>query len=326
MIPKNKASIAFSIIINNYNYGRFLREAIDSALDQTYPGVEVIVVDDGSTDESRDVIASYGTRLVSVLKANGGQASAFNAGFAASQGDWILFLDSDDVFATNKAESLMAYTRRFSSVGFMAHNLEYCDESGGPTSWFDSPIASLQVVDDRRMVRRGKVSALLPATSALAVERRVLSEILPMPEDIVITADNYIKTAARSLTPMLLIPEQLAKQRIHHRNSYTRFAQTDETRLKQWRIGAEIGFRLKERFPYLSKLAWKQYGHVLFELGASKSPNAKSILKHVQSNYNSFDYSPVCCYYVAGAYVKSLLRDRMGTILSNRTSLRREPW
>src|SRR5207253_5996288 len=86
-----------SIIVNNYNYGRFLREAVDSALNQTYRHTEVIVVDDGSTDRSPEIIASYGERIVPVLKQNGGQNSALNAGFSLSRGDVILFLDSDDV-------------------------------------------------------------------------------------------------------------------------------------------------------------------------------------------------------------------------------------
>ena len=76
-----------SIIVNNYNYGRFLPDAIESALAQSYPRVEVIVVDDGSTDHSRAVIARYGARIHAVLKPNGGQASAFNAAFAHSYGE-----------------------------------------------------------------------------------------------------------------------------------------------------------------------------------------------------------------------------------------------
>ena len=95
-----------SIVINNYNYGRFLPEAIESALGHTYPNTEVIVVDDGSTDNSREVISKYGSRVISVLKANGGQGSAFNAGFAASKGDLIFFLDSDDFFYPEKVASI----------------------------------------------------------------------------------------------------------------------------------------------------------------------------------------------------------------------------
>src|SRR5262245_57305107 len=91
-----------SILINNYNYARFLREAIDSALAQSYPHAEIVVVDDGATDGSREVIASYGSALTVVVKENGGQASAFNAGVTASRGDILCVLDSDDYFHPNK--------------------------------------------------------------------------------------------------------------------------------------------------------------------------------------------------------------------------------
>src|SRR5271166_6653726 len=100
-----------TILINNFNYGRFLRQAIDSALNQTYHNVEVIVVDDGSTDESRTIIGSYGNRIISVLKKNGGQASAFNAGIAASQGEIICMLDADDFFYPDKVERVIPYSQ-----------------------------------------------------------------------------------------------------------------------------------------------------------------------------------------------------------------------
>src|SRR4051812_4883990 len=81
-----------SIIIDNYNYARYLPDAIDSALGQTYRPIEVIVVDDGSSDGSREIIIAYGDRLLPVFKANGGQASAFNAGLASCQGEIVIFL------------------------------------------------------------------------------------------------------------------------------------------------------------------------------------------------------------------------------------------
>src|SRR2546422_9955025 len=96
-----------TIIVNNYNYGRFLREAVDSALNQTYRNTEVIVVDDGSTDGSPEIIASYGDRIIPVLKQNGGQNSALNAGFSLSRGDVILFLDSDDVLVPTAVEAAL---------------------------------------------------------------------------------------------------------------------------------------------------------------------------------------------------------------------------
>src|ERR1019366_4357461 len=121
-----KASLPLvSILINNYNYGRFLRDAIDSALNQTYSNIEVIVVDDGSTDSSREIIATYEKRIIPVLKANGGQASAFNAGFAASKGDWVYLLDSDDLFNAKKVERVWELAAAYPSAGLIAHNCEY---------------------------------------------------------------------------------------------------------------------------------------------------------------------------------------------------------
>src|SRR5436853_5073279 len=97
-----------SIVISSYNYGRYLPAAIDSALAQTYAPREVIVVDDGSTDDSRAVIARYGGEVTAVLKENGGQASAFNAGLRASRGEVVCFLDSDDVLLPRAVELAVA--------------------------------------------------------------------------------------------------------------------------------------------------------------------------------------------------------------------------
>src|SRR5690242_15345928 len=80
------APLLVSIIIDNYNYGQYLQAAIESALGQTYHNIEVVVVDDGSTDDSREVIGRYDGRITAVLKENGGQASALNAGFVRSHG------------------------------------------------------------------------------------------------------------------------------------------------------------------------------------------------------------------------------------------------
>jgi Glycosyl transferase family 2 len=90
-----------SIIINNYNYARFLGRCIQSALDQTEPADEIIVVDDGSTDKSLEIAEEFSRAITIVAKKNGGQASAYNSGLAASTGDLICFLDADDLLYAN---------------------------------------------------------------------------------------------------------------------------------------------------------------------------------------------------------------------------------
>ena len=85
-----------SIIITCYNYGRFVSNAIASALDQSYKNVEVVVVNDGSTDHSHDVISQFGDRITYINQPNLGAASARNAGICRAQGAWVVPLDGDD--------------------------------------------------------------------------------------------------------------------------------------------------------------------------------------------------------------------------------------
>jgi glycosyltransferase involved in cell wall biosynthesis len=104
--PPYGSTMKLSIIINNYNYAKYVGAAIDSALAVDWPNKEVIVADDGSTDSSREVILAYGATIVPLFLSNGGQNSACNAAFDRSTGDIIIFLDSDDVLFPSIAQTL----------------------------------------------------------------------------------------------------------------------------------------------------------------------------------------------------------------------------
>ena len=87
-----------SVIIPTYNTARYVQESINSVLEQDYPSIQLIVIDDGSTDETVDIIRRYGERVVWLTQQNQGAAAARNAGLAVAQGEYIAFLDSDDVW------------------------------------------------------------------------------------------------------------------------------------------------------------------------------------------------------------------------------------
>lgn len=127
-----------SIIVNNCNYAPYLAQAIDSALDQTYPHAEVIVVDDGSTDESRDIIRSYGSRIAAVLKPRCGQTSAMNTGFEVSRGEIICFLDADDVLLPGAADTVVPLFREEKVVN-VYWPLFVIDRSGAMTGRRNPP-------------------------------------------------------------------------------------------------------------------------------------------------------------------------------------------
>lgn len=208
-----------SILLNNYNYGHFLAEAIDSALAQTYQPVEVIVVDDGSTDNSREIIASYGDRIVPVLKPNGGQSSAFNAGYAVSRGDYIAFLDSDDLFLPGKLARIMEIAAAH-EVGWFFHHLQWTDAVLNPLETLGNAYASGEY-DFREAFVSGRCDFSGPATTGLVFSRALLDRLMPIPETITITSDNYLKYSSLALSSGYYLTEQLALQRIHGSNAYT---------------------------------------------------------------------------------------------------------
>jgi glycosyltransferase involved in cell wall biosynthesis len=299
-----------SIVINNHNYGRFLGEAIDSAISQKYPHTEVIVVDDGSTDNSRAVIAGFGERIHPVLQANGGQSSAINAGVAVSRGGWIHLLDADDVFYPHKLGRIAELATEYPTAGMIAHNLDYCNVSGdrlvyrlgGPTP--PSYILQRKLVDDRRLARRGKLSTWLTATSGLSIRRDVLGHLMPVPEQILVGTDNYLKIAILSLFPVLQVPDALAKQRLHGDNRYTMGHGADK-RLAVAQVDAILAFYLKKNYPHLGRLAWKQYGRVLHSLRSCGTAEARRIEHDIRASYSVIDSHPECLFYVAAAYTKA---------------------
>ena len=300
-----------SVLITNYNYGRFLAQAIDSALAQSYRDVEIIIVDDGSVDNSHEVIRRYGTRIIPIFKANEDLASALSTGFSKSTGDWILFLDSDDLYAPSKVETLMSYASKFPSAGMIAHNFDYCDAEGNPTTISSSMVAatSVRLVDDRAAVRSGKCTVALPPTSALALRRDTASKIFPVPQETRQQADRFIKWGAVALTPVLVIPEFLSTQRIHGRNCYTDRPKTEDFILADCVMGAGLAYRMKERFPALDKIAWKTYGAIAYRLMALRSKKAKEVRDVVRLEYGLLEWSLPSLYNVGGAFVAALVRD-----------------
>ena len=96
-----------SIIMPVYNGENYMREAIDSALAQTYENTEIIVVNDGSTDRTEEIAKSYGDRIVYVSKENGGSSSALNAGIKKMTGDFFSWLSHDDLYLPERTEELM---------------------------------------------------------------------------------------------------------------------------------------------------------------------------------------------------------------------------
>ncbi len=117
-----------SILICSYNYANYVGQTIDSALRQTWPNVEVVVVDDGSSDDSWSIISAFGERIKAIRQANGGQGAAYNSCFANSRGDWLVYLDCDDLLDAVCIERCMAQAR--DGVNKVAFPMRVIDAQG----------------------------------------------------------------------------------------------------------------------------------------------------------------------------------------------------
>jgi hypothetical protein len=171
---------SISIVICNYNYAHYIGEALDSALLQTYPASEIVIVDDGSTDPSLTIIRRYEAahdRIRVLTQANGGQIAAYNTGFKHARGDVILFLDSDDLLLPTALEQV---SRLFGKGVAKVHfRLRLIGPTGNELdALIPSELAEGHVA--AQFLSHGVPHASPPA-SGNAYRRKVLEKIFPLP-------------------------------------------------------------------------------------------------------------------------------------------------
>lgn len=210
-----------SIVINNYNYGRFLRQCIQSATSQTYKNLEIIVVDDGSTDTSREIIDDILTRhpaVKALFKKNGGQASAFNAGIQEAQGDLLLILDSDDYLAKTAVETAVnAFEKPLSRLSYGLTKVSLSGEIlgnyilPGPTRFCGDLIDAIL---EHNFFPGTPTSGNLFRASAVR-------GCLPIPESTYrISADLYVMCKSADHGKIKIIPSPLGYYRVHGNNNF----------------------------------------------------------------------------------------------------------
>ncbi|MCP9439393.1 MAG: glycosyltransferase family 2 protein [Nitrospira sp.] len=142
-----------SVIIPTYNRAGLVVEAIESVLRQTRPPREIIVVDDGSTDNTQQVLASFGNRISVIHQENQGVGRARNRALEVAQGRYLAFLDSDDLWMEHKLEWQIDLMERFPQLGFLFSDFVITGDGGqvtpkGLSTWFNHPVEWNQVLDD----------------------------------------------------------------------------------------------------------------------------------------------------------------------------------
>jgi glycosyltransferase involved in cell wall biosynthesis len=210
-----------SVLIDTYNHERFIEEAIESVLSQDFPAAEreILVVDDGSTDRTAEILAKFGSKIRILRKANGGQASAFNHGIPECRGELISLLDADDWWAPDKLTRVTNAMAANPEVGFIGHGIitVFPDGARRTDVLRDGFYFQANDLAGAQLFRR---RCAFMGTSRMTVRRTLVQRILPIPKEIQIQADEYIYTLASVLMPTRILPEPLTFYRVHADNGF----------------------------------------------------------------------------------------------------------
>jgi glycosyltransferase involved in cell wall biosynthesis len=264
--------VKISVIICTYNYAHYLFQCLQSVINQTYPPDEVIVIDDGSTDETFEVIRHF-EGIKYIRQEHAGKAAAFNRGIEASSGDLICHLDADDYWFERKLEYLLNAFQRFPNAGGIIHDavIIYDDEvppknlpNGGPPKFMslqDTILSAFLYLPKCYRKLRGYYYGRCPITpfvGGISVRKDVIEPYIPLPTDINLSVDGFLWFVA-STSILIYLPKVLSVYR-HHGRNYWRCnprAMKGQIRLYQWLISNPVFSKhlsKKQQMLFLAKL------------------------------------------------------------------------
>jgi glycosyltransferase involved in cell wall biosynthesis len=230
-------------LINTYNYGRYLPLAINSVLNQTYENIEIIVVDDGSTDDTSQVLERYRDRVRVIRTENGGQGHAFNVGIPAARGELIMLLDADDLWTRDKVARMVELAAHHPEAGLLYHRFINVDAYGNQLS---EPLPHILIEGDyRKNYMRSGGSYWAPVTSVLTLRTAVVRKFAPIFAYAVREgADTVLTDYCMMQTKVAASPDALAMRVLHGKNLYatgrdsevrTRATRESDVRRVEWR-------------------------------------------------------------------------------------------
>jgi glycosyltransferase involved in cell wall biosynthesis len=247
-------SIPFvTVLIDTYNHESFIEEAIASVLAQEFPAseTEILVVDDGSTDRTPDLVRKFGPRVRLLHKVNGGQASAFNEGIREARGEIVAFLDGDDWWTPGKLTAVAGVFAAEAGVGLVGHGITHVYPDGRQHTELPREVSRFRinlVADARKFcARRGFLG-----TSRMAYRSEILSRIGAVPEALKFEADEYLFSIAGIFADVMILRESFTFYRLHDRNLFQLANGSAEGIRKKQQVLAALAQSLRERFKQLA--------------------------------------------------------------------------
>jgi GT2 family glycosyltransferase len=222
-----------SVIIPAYNHVAYIDQCIRSVMAQTYSDYEIIVVDDGSTDGTVDVVRNYGNQITLIEQKNSGTQAARNTAIRAASGEFLALLDSDDAWLPNKLEREMEALERLPQAG-LVYSLAYMVDLSG-NILFDGKPMGTPISDPERAFEELVLWDKIPTLTAI-MRKECLNQIGGFDETYVGAADWDMWLRIAHKWPVVCVPECLALYRIHQHNTThwllkTRYAQEEWMRV-----------------------------------------------------------------------------------------------
>jgi hypothetical protein len=239
-----------SVLIDTYNHEHFIERAITSVLQQDLPmdGVEILVVDDGSTDRTPEIVHRFEPRVRLIRKANGGQASAFNVGIPECRGEIISFLDGDDWWAPGKLRRVVELMFADPSLGIVGHAIIESWENGAERI-IALPAPERLRLDSIHAAQAFRLHRCYFGTSRMTLRGEIAQKILPVPEALVFEADEYIFTLANALSDGLILTEPLTHYRVHTGNLFLNSGGNPEGERRKLQVLTSLSSELRRALP-----------------------------------------------------------------------------
>lgn len=207
-------------LVDTYNHEEFIEQALNSVLSQDFPPgeMEILVVDDGSTDRTPDIVRRFEPRVRLIRKTNGGQASAFNTGIPEARGEIIAFLDGDDWWVPRKIITVTEAFRENPDIDMVGHG--FVQTSGREQQTISAPILKPMSIESIATAKIFRLYRCYFGTSRLALRATVARSVLPVPPALIFEADEYIFTLAAKLSRFVILPDALTFYRVHRGNLF----------------------------------------------------------------------------------------------------------
>ena len=239
-----------SVVIPVFNSEKFLKDSIESVLDQTYKNIEIIVVDDGSTDNSLKILHSYRDKIQIISQENKGLAVSLNSGIKAMKGNWFKWFSPDDILLPHAIDFLVNEAKKLSENTIVYSNWELIDETGKTLrSFSESNYNELSPFDFIvRLLDGQQINVNTCIIPSLLFKKGC--NIIDLKEPAAIDYDFFLRAAIFYQTKFFLVPKTLLKYRIHsqqlsHKNISKTLSYISELRkeiLSQLREAKQLEF------------------------------------------------------------------------------------